>query len=516
MLRRSSVRLILASLPLILGVSTRARAGEEFAFFHENILGTSLEIRVVADSRTHAQDAERRILNEIERLAGIFSTYDATSEFSRWQAGVGRESALSPELFEVLRACERWTQLTSGAFDPRVEVVSRLWAVCEKAQREPTSDELAGLRARLAEPAWQLTESGRLARRLSDVPLSLNAIAKGEIVDRATNAGLVGGPGVEGLLVAVGGDLRVRGDYTRRIGIADPRRDSETTEPLAHVNLRGKALATSGGYQRGFQMGARRYSHIVDPRTLQPASHVLGSTVIAETTAAADALATAFSVLPVEESLRLAESLPGVACLIIPRDGPVVRSQGWQHYEAAGPVRVSLRREIASPEASETWAERFEMRVGFEINRPTGNTRGLRRPYVAVWVEDRDGVPVRTLILWVQKGGPGPRWIPDLKRWYRGDGVRKLVDDTDLVETVSRATRPPGKYEAIWDGKDDAGHPVKPGKYTLWIEAAREHGTYQLISHPLDLADTAFAADLKGNIEIKSARVEYRRKANAQ
>ena len=148
----------------------------------------------------------------------------------------------------------------------------------------------------------------------------------------------------------------------------------------------------------------------------------------------------------------------------------------------------------------------------FEIGRPDGDQRRYRRPYVAVWVEDKDGVAVRTLSLWVQTQAPGPRWHPDLKKWYQNDQVRRLVDDKDLVATVARPTRPPGQYEVIWDGKDDHGQPVETGEYTVHIEAAREHGTYQVIRKPLTIASTPFAEELKGNVEIKSAAVAYRRK----
>jgi hypothetical protein len=238
---------------------------------------------------------------------------------------------------------------------------------------------------------------------------------------------------------------------------------------------------------------------------------VLGSTVIADRAMTADALATAFNVLPVERSLRIAEATPGVACLIVGDDGRVWRSSGWRGLEVAAPVRVSYRPATTRQEPGKAAGlpEDFEMAVKFEINGTAGDARRYRRPYVAVWVTDKEGVAVKTLTLWIQK--TGSRWHPDLRRWYREDQVRKLVDDTDFIETVSRATRPPGKYEVIWDGKDDHGKPLPPGGYTLSIEAAREHGTYQLIRKDLTLTDKPFVEELKGNAEIKSASVEYRR-----
>ena len=156
----------------------------------------------------------------------------------------------------------------------------------------------------------------------------------------------------------------------------------------------------------------------------------------------------------------------------------------------------------------------LELVVNFEINQPESTRGRYRRPYVAIWVEDKDGAPVRTLALWVSQGGAGPfQWLPDLKRWYKHDETRKRIDKLDLFFTMSRPTRQPGKYKVIWDGKDDLGKQRGAGEYVLWIESAREHGTYQSMRRAVTLADKPFTEDIKGNVEIKSATIEYRRKA---
>jgi FAD:protein FMN transferase len=91
------------------GVSLRAAvAADDFAFFHDNVMGTSLELRVLAESAEAAACAEDRVLGEIDRLSRVFSGYDKTSEFSRWQATVEGSVKLSPQLFELLSACDHW------------------------------------------------------------------------------------------------------------------------------------------------------------------------------------------------------------------------------------------------------------------------------------------------------------------------------------------------------------------------------------------------------------------------
>lgn len=148
------------------------------------------------------------------------------------------------------------------------------------------------------------------------------------------------------------------------------------------------------------------------------------------------------------------------------------------------------------------------MELSIDLTIATIEGRRVRRPYVAVWIEDAAGSAVRTLSLWIQKDRPGPRWHPDLRRWWR----KEETDRDKLVETVSSATRGPGKYSLVWDGKDDAGKPLNQGRYTLVIEAVREHGTYGVMKKELDLGKKPLRATLEGNEEIEGATVEFRKR----
>ena len=86
-----------------------------------------------------------------------------------------------------------------------------------------------------------------------------------------------------------------------------------------------------------------------------------------------------------------------------------------------------------------------------------------------------------------------------------------MAEGKDITQSVSSATRAPGKYTLKWDGKDNAGKLVKSGTYTVNIEAAREHGTYQLIRHDVDFSGTPKQFPLPGNAEVSAASLEYRK-----
>jgi thiamine biosynthesis lipoprotein len=97
--------------------------------------------------------------------------------------------------------------------------------------------------------------------------------------------------------------------------------------------LANRSVTTSGNYRRGELIGGHWYSHIVDPRTGQPADAVLSATVVSANATDAGALATTFNVLSPAESVRLAAGMPGVEYLIITRSGERVTSPGWHLLE---------------------------------------------------------------------------------------------------------------------------------------------------------------------------------------
>ena len=170
-------------------------ASEDFAFYHENVLGTSLALHVRCDNEQAARQTEACVLGEIDRLAAIFSGFDPGSEFSRWQAAPKRPMPVSAALYEVLQLSETWRANSDGAFDCRVGVFSRLWRECAQRGSLPSAAETIAAKELLKLPAWRLVPTTQLAERLSDCPISLNGIAKGYIVDQACERRLEETPG---------------------------------------------------------------------------------------------------------------------------------------------------------------------------------------------------------------------------------------------------------------------------------------------------------------------------------
>lgn len=478
-------------------------------FHHEQLLGTSVQISLRAANRIEANRAEAATLASMDREEAVLSAWKTTSEFSHWTQTRFEPVPVSRELFDVLSAFDVWRARTGGALDPSVEAATRLWKQATGEGRMPTETEIAQVREAIRQPHWSLDATRQTATRLSDTPLALASFVKNRILEKAAQAALEAG--ASGILLNAGGDVIARGAMTQVVEIADPTTAADNAPAIDAVMVHDRAVATSGGARRGFEIrqavasASPEYSHLINPHTAKSVGHVLSSTVIARDAETAGALATAFAVMPVEQSQALAATLPQVDYMLMLADGTRISSAGWQNYSFGARPWMQKTSVTTKSTAAGLWNPHYELAL--EINLPHSSDARYRRPYVAVWIEDADHYPVRTLALWANNA----RWLPDLKRWYHDDQVRNLSEGTDVSRTVGSATRPAGQYNLLWDGKDNQGKPVKAGTYTICVEAAREHGGYQLQQHTINLANTPAHAQLNAGQELGTILVDYRK-----
>jgi hypothetical protein len=242
----------------------------------------------------------------------------------------------------------------------------------------------------------------------------------------------------------------------------------------------------------------------------------LTAPVVAPRATDAGALATALCVMNPDEGLKLVATIDGAECILVLGDGRRLTSAGWAALETTppAPTRGDVFAAVApiipaSGVTGDAWDSAFELAVNLEIASQGGFR--AKRPFVAVWIADKNGFPLRTIALWYH----GDRWLPNMTAWSRADQARRSAEGGSVTASVSSATRSPGKYTLKWDGKDAHGQPVPRGKYTVAIEIAREHGTHQLTRQELDFSGEPQHVDLRSNAELASLSLDYRRKAAA-
>jgi FAD:protein FMN transferase len=495
--------MVLASLAATSGPA--AEKTSEFVFHQDGVLGTSLDLTVVCRSQAQADAALASVLDEIERLRRILSTYDRESELSRLAAATG-PTRCSGELIEVLGAADGWRNRSGGAFNAQLGDLAALWADAARTDRLPDDSALRRAADRAAQPMWQIDPAARTVTRTADVRPAVDALAKGYIIEKAVLAAKAKDPSLAGLMLAIGGDIRTLGSPVEGpgapwlVGVVDPRHPQDNAPMLAGLRLRDAAVTTSGHYGHFYTINGHQYSHIFDPRTGRPAGAVAGATVVAPDAMTADALSTTLCVLEPEDGLKLVAAVPGAQCLIVGSDGHTWTSPGWKDIAAplaavaAAGAGGSLTAVAAPPAAGPAWP------AGFAVNLEINLVARGKRPYVATWVEDSAGKPVRMIALW----GNEQKYFKDLPAWWA-----KYKTQTTLLKGVTRATRVAGKYSLLWDGLDDAGKPVAPGKYIVRIETAQEDGPHLMLAGEVICDKSPVNFSIPGNRHIQAVGVTY-------
>jgi thiamine biosynthesis lipoprotein len=458
------------------------QATEAIQFQRENVLGTSFELRVEASSEA-AHAALRATLDEVRRLDGVLSTWRSDSELARFNASSGPQE-VSPDLRAVLQLCEQWRGRTDGLFSCRLGALAERWRQAAASGVPPPRGELRALASATARAAFVVAEHGALTRP-EMIRFDVDGLAKGYILDHALAAARKAAPRATAIKLDIGGDAvywQAPGQPAPwRVGVADARHPRDNGEQLVVLALQRRAIASSGHASRGYQVGPRHYSHILDPLSGWPMQFAPSATVAADDATSADALATALSVMPIRAGLALADDLPGVAALILSDTGTSFVSKGWPAMVVDG--------------SSSTESPRMHESVVLDYEIPQLPTERYHAPYLAVWITRADGKAVRQLLVL----GDRSRYLLELPQWWHRYGR----DDLQAIQGIARPTRLPGRYSLAWDGRDDRGRRLPSGNYVIQLEAARQNGGHELLALPFRLeAGRALHVEQHGQSEI--------------
>lgn len=260
------------------------------------VMGTVADLVVVHADVRRAEGAIDAAMRELRLVERSMSRFRGDSDVGR----VNRTGAIVPvrvgeATSRVIAAALAWAAASDGAFDPAIGRVVELWDVTHRAV-PPDGAGVARLAGRQLHHGVQLArEGGAPAVFLAtpDIHLDLGGIAKGFAVDRAVEA--LRSQGIADAMVNVGGDLYALGSAPGgeawRVGIQSP---DDPAALLGVLDVRDRAVATSGDYEQFFRYRGVRYHHLMDPATAAPRrAGVHSVTVEAERCIDADAAATA-------------------------------------------------------------------------------------------------------------------------------------------------------------------------------------------------------------------------------
>lgn len=475
--------------------------------FQADVLGTQANFMITAPTREAAQIAVGAALGEIARLDSVLSNYRADSELLRLNAA--RKMRVSPDLFTVLSQTEDLHKRSGGAFNARMGAVEALWRTSDTGLPD------AGALRRAVDGAQtvpHLDPGERLVFRPEGAVFSVDALAKGYIVDRAMDAACRSVVSA-GIMIDIGGDLRCRGHAGAKlnwhVGLPDARLPYANAPIVAQVKLKDQAIATSGRGVRDRIIGGVAYGTTLSPHNGMPVTAHLAASVVASTAAEADGLATALLVMRSEQGLLLAAQ-SGAQARITQANGAVLTTAGWSSLEAgpspqplartAGLVNIANNGNLALRPSGwvADWALQIYYEALIDLNHRSSD---YRSPYLVMWISDKAGHPIRTLLVI----GKDPEYQKDNHIWWSLYGGRAQK----IMEVRSGPTSLSGRYPTFWPGIDDSYASVGPGDYLLNIETSRERGEHTFRSIPVTIGRKAFEFDIKPTADMGAIKLTF-------
>jgi len=278
-------------------------------------MGTIFEVAIAEQEKEYAGRASQAVFQEIDRLEARLTRFNPCSDIGQINnLRPGRIVRIGFETYECLKTAEEIRSATAGSFD----VNFRARRVNLKSDRFRNGRGNPGYEL-LSGPdgfAVRLPDE-REDERANPVQLDLGGIGKGFALDRAravlldwevdralihsgtsTAIAMGSAPGFE---EAGGGWPVGAGGFPAIPGVA------------RRILLKDRALSGSGTEVRG--------RHIVDPRTGEPAESHLAAWVSHPCAAFADALSTAFMVMPTDEVEKYCRLHGEVWALVITKNG---------------------------------------------------------------------------------------------------------------------------------------------------------------------------------------------------
>ncbi|MEK7868288.1 MAG: FAD:protein FMN transferase [Candidatus Omnitrophota bacterium] len=282
------------------------------------LMDTFCEISCYSPDRDNAVRAIGEAFKEMQRIEHVFSKFNEDSEVSKINKLAGMEKVkVTREVFDLTERSIYYSRISDGAFDITVAPLMEIWGFVRKHNSVPDKEVVENVLKYVGYKNVELDSKELSLRFLNKgVKLDFGGIAKGYAVDRAKDV-LVSN-GIKNGLVNLGGNIfalgNAPGKKNWKIGVQDPRKRGKL---LYSFELNDRAISTSGNYERFFEIGGKRYSHIINPLTGEPCQGIISVTVALDSAEGADALSTAIFVMGEKNALNLAKSIKDIKILIL-------------------------------------------------------------------------------------------------------------------------------------------------------------------------------------------------------
>ncbi|MDR3181972.1 MAG: FAD:protein FMN transferase [Planctomycetaceae bacterium] len=275
-------------------------------------MNDAFEVTYPRDEYPQGTAAALDALDEVERIESKLSVFRFGSRIQYVNLTAHEAPVhLDDELFALISLCRQIAEDTGGAVDVTSGKLWKIWGFAQRDGRIPTDDELRTARSCTGYHLLELdTEEKTVRFKKAGVELNFGCVGKGFALDIATAK--LAQHGVGRYLFQGGlSSILAKGDWN--IGIAHPLLAGERLQELP---LNNTAVSTSGSQKQYFRYNGKRYSHLLDPRSGEPAAGVLSVTVTAPTAVLAELLSTAFFVFGPEKTQEYIDSCSDITAVM--------------------------------------------------------------------------------------------------------------------------------------------------------------------------------------------------------
>ncbi len=255
-------------------------------------MGCPCGLQIYADSNERAQEVYEAVFERVDVLDRYYTNYSETSFAAEINKSAGNLKGIrvDPETALLLNYAAECYRKSNGLFDITAGILRKAWDYQSPAPALPDEKILKDLLQCVGfdKLRW---ENPRLVLPLAGMNLDWGGVVKEYAVDTA--AALCKSLGIHHGLVDMGGDISVIGPHPDgspwTIGITDPL---EPTDDIAVVRIFKGGLASSGDYERCFEIDGMRYGHILNPKTGWPVKGISAASIVAPHCLVAGSLST--------------------------------------------------------------------------------------------------------------------------------------------------------------------------------------------------------------------------------
>lgn len=294
--------LLLVPIILLTVLSCKQKSKElKLVKYEGEAQGTYYAVTYYDTDARNFQGSTDSILSQFDRCASIYLDSSIISRVNNNDPHVELDS----NFIKIFTLAQKVSEQTDGAFDCTVGPLVKAWGFSIKENKDLELPKIDTLMNYIGYKKVHIANR-HLIKESPQIMIDFNAIAQGYSVDII--ARFLESKGIENYLVDVGGEVLGKGKKIDGspwiVGIEKPAADSEAERIVqTKVQLKNKALCTSGNYRKYRMINGKKYSHEIDPKTGFPVTHnLLSVSVMASDCGTADAFATAFMVMGLEKS----------------------------------------------------------------------------------------------------------------------------------------------------------------------------------------------------------------------